>query len=127
VFVVPNAFSSPAAGQQILKGAHAVAESYLRTILSPFFIAVPDDETVPDFIARIKQFLQIDDALFKKLRFMLGAQYSQYSHAGILKGEKTVREAIAAVVTSGDVFVFVLHPSDKKSAATRDPSLKIYN
>jgi ubiquitin carboxyl-terminal hydrolase 7 len=125
VFVTPADFGADAA--HVLKGVHAVYDTYLRGILSPFFIRVTRTETVPDFLARVKQFLQLEDADYKKLRFMLGTQYAQYSHAAVLKGDKTMGEAMSVVSTTADVYLFVIHPSDRKVAASRDPSLRIYN
>jgi hypothetical protein len=118
-----------ATGEFILYGVHAVYETYLRGILSPFLLKVDGNEKVPDFIARLKTVLAMEDAEFKRLRFMLGTLYAQYSANAILKGDKTMGETITAVSATANVYLFVLHPASKKAAvgASRDVSLRIYN
>jgi hypothetical protein len=111
VFVVPSPLLQDAPGKKIIRVGHAVHESYLRMILRPFFVRVETSEKVADFLVRLKDLLQCSEAEY-----------------AVLKTGVTMGEAIAAVPINGDVYLFVIHPGDKKTSAySHDPSLKIYN
>jgi hypothetical protein len=115
VFIAKPSVLALSEQEHLLKAAHVVHETSLRAILSPFFVKAGDNEKISDFLARLKLMLQVDDAEYTKLRFMLGGQYPQYTPSAILKGEKTMGEAINAIstTTTTSVYLFVIHPGEK--------------
>ena len=113
--------------KMLLSGAHITLEYNRHTAFdNPFYFVLDKNESYESFIERIKDKLKIDD--IKRCRIYINDSTDHYvAQEKLLKPGSTIGEQIDKMSFSNTPYIYILHPSKKKSNSHHDEAVRIYN
>jgi hypothetical protein len=93
----------------------------------PFLVKVMAQETTSAFLERMMKELGFSDEEYAKIKFMIGDIFANPQKGVWVRGSEAMGALIDGANISGEPYLFVLHPPERKQGSRLEQGVKIYN